>query len=123
MGIGMLPYTLICINICVLNGGGQVYYFRMMPFGLAPACWVFTKVIRVLVDFWRGKGLACMSYIDDGIGGAESREQALYYRNLVIETLIDSGWFINWVKSRWELAKEAEFIGYIVGTKGPLGYL
>jgi hypothetical protein len=102
---------------------GKVYYFRMMPFGLAPACWVFTKIIRVLVDSWRGKGLACMSYIDDGVAGAQGREKALYYRNLVIETLVDSGWFINWVKSKWDLAREAEFIGYVVGTAGPLGYL
>jgi hypothetical protein len=103
--------------------GGKVYYFRMMPFGLAPACWVFTKIIRVLVDYWRAKGLACMSYIDDGIGGAQGREKALGYRNLVIETLVDAGWYIDWVKSNWELSLEAEFIGYIIGTKGPLGYL
>ena len=48
----------------------EVYYFRMMPFGLAPACWVFTKIIRVLVDYWRSQGLACLSYIDDGVGAA-----------------------------------------------------
>jgi hypothetical protein len=111
-------YTYMCFE-----WGGKLYYFRMMPFGLAPACWVFTKIIRVLVDYWRSQGLACLSYIDDGIGGAKSKVEALFFRDLVIRTLVDSGWFINWVKSEWELSNRAEFIGYEVCTEGPLGSL
>ena len=103
--------------------GGELLYFKCMPFGLAPACWVFTKLIRVMVDHWRARGLACLSYIDDGIGGARGRVLAGRMRDMVITTLLDAGWFINWEKSKFELAFEAEFIGYRVGTEGPQGYL
>ena len=67
-------YTYMCFE-----WGGKLYYFRMMPFGLAPACWVFTKIIRVLVDYWRSQGLACLSYIDDGIGGSKGKVEALFF--------------------------------------------
>jgi len=101
---------------------GRLLFFRCMPFGLAPACWVFTKLIRVLVDFWRSRGLSCLSYIDDSLGGHGNMARALFFRNLVIETLLDAGWFINWAKSEWDLSHRAEFIGYRLGTLG-LGFL
>jgi hypothetical protein len=100
---------------------GELLYFACMPFGLAPACWVFTKLIRVAVDYWRSRGMSCLSYIDDGIGGSRGFRKTLSYRDMVIETLVDSGWFINWVKSHWELSKQADFIGYRISTEG-LGY-
>jgi hypothetical protein len=101
--------------------GGEIFYFACMPFGLAPACWVFTKLIRVFVDSWRSQGMSCLSYIDDGVGGANGWSRALYHRNMVISTLVDSGWFINWAKSNWELSQKADFIGYSISTVG-LGY-
>ena len=94
-----------------------------MPFGLAPACWVFTKLIRVMIDYWRVRGLACLSYIDDGIAGAGGKLLAERMRDMVIATLVDAGWFINWGKSMFDLSLEAEFIGYRIGTAGPQGYL
>ena len=55
---------------------GVVYTFVQLPFGCAPACWVFTKLIKVMVAFWRGFGLKILSYIDDGLGGAASEAEA-----------------------------------------------
>ena len=45
----------------------QYFVFTVLPFGLATACYVFTKVLRPLVKFWRSKGLRTVLYIDDGI--------------------------------------------------------
>lgn len=102
---------------------GRTLYFRCMPFGLAPACWVFTKLIRVLVDYWRVRGLACLSYIDDGAAGAHSKARALFFRNMVIETLLGAGWFVNWEKSDWTLSQCLEFIGFQFSTASPGGWL
>ena len=37
--------------------GGKFYTFAVLPFGLSSAPYVFTKVMRVLVQLWRSKGL------------------------------------------------------------------
>ena len=41
--------------------------FCVLPFGLASACYVFTKLLRPLVKRWRSLGLHVFLYIDDGI--------------------------------------------------------
>ena len=64
---------------------GVVYTFVQLPFGCAPACWVFTKLIKVMVAFWRGFGLKILSYIDDGLGGAASEAEAKVFSDLVID--------------------------------------
>ena len=69
---------------------GVVYTFVQLPFGCAPACWVFTKLIKVMVAFWRGFGLKILSYIDDGLAGAASKAEAKVFSDLVIDTLVKS---------------------------------
>ena len=44
---------------------GQYYEFTVLPFGLATAPWVFTKVTRTLVGRWRTRGIRLVHYLDD----------------------------------------------------------
>ena len=46
---------------------GEIYYFVVLTFGCASACWVFTTVIDVLIAACIAFGLKCLSYIDDGL--------------------------------------------------------
>ena len=48
---------------------GKFYVFTSLPFGLAPACWAFTKLTRELRNRWRQMGRRCGSYLDDSIHG------------------------------------------------------
>ena len=50
--------------------GGSVKYFRfkVLPFGLSSACYIFTKVTRPLVKKWRSEGKQVLMYLDDGLG-------------------------------------------------------
>ena len=41
------------------------YIFTCLPFGLSSACYIFTKVVRPLVKFWRSKGFLIVLYLDD----------------------------------------------------------
>ena len=45
-------------------------------FGLATACYVFTKLLRPLVKHWRSMGLHTIVYIDDGICASASKAEA-----------------------------------------------
>ena len=48
------------------NVNRKFYIFWVLPFGLASACYIFTKLHRPLVKCWRSLGLHII-YIDDGI--------------------------------------------------------
>jgi len=43
------------------------YVFKVVPFGLSSACYLFTKLMRRLVRYWLGMGLKAIVYLDDGI--------------------------------------------------------
>jgi len=44
---------------------GQYYVYSCLPFGLSTAPWVFSKVMRELVMYWRREGICVLSYLDD----------------------------------------------------------
>ena len=98
---------------------GRILYFGQMPFGLAPACWVFTRMMRVAVDHMRLQGLKVLAYIDDGLAGAQPKSEASRLRQMTVDTLLGCGWLINWPKSDLNLSqRDKEFIGYLISTEG-----
>jgi len=58
-----------------------------MPFGLSTACYAFTKLLRPLVKYWRGKRLRTLLYLDDGIVVVAGEEAAKLASQQVREDL------------------------------------
>ena len=58
------------------DGKRRFYNFRVLPFGLSSACYVFTKLMRPLVARWRSMGHVSLVYIDDGISDRTSAKAA-----------------------------------------------
>ena len=58
------------------NDTVQYYVFTVLPFGLATACYLFTKLMRPLVRHWRGRGLKAIVYLDDGIIAVKGEQRA-----------------------------------------------
>ena len=58
-----------------LGGCRQFYMFRILPFGLSTACYVFTKLLRPLIKHWRSKGKREVIYIDDGACASASPQE------------------------------------------------
>jgi hypothetical protein len=48
----------------------RYYVYNVLPFGLATSGYIFSKVTREIVNYWRGKGFKIIMYLDDGLGGA-----------------------------------------------------
>ena len=42
----------------------KFYMFKVLPFGLASACYVFTKLLRPFVKKWRSEGIRAIVYMD-----------------------------------------------------------
>ena len=51
-------------------GVRQILFFSVLPFGLSSAPYIFTKLVRALVGYWRGLDRRVFMFLDDGIGGA-----------------------------------------------------
>ena len=59
------------------DGKDQFYAFRVLPFGLSTAPYIFTKITWVLTRHWRASGIRCQSYKDDGSAGHSEKHEAM----------------------------------------------
>jgi hypothetical protein len=66
----------------------QYFCFTVLPFGLSTACYLFTKVLRPLVKYWRSRGLKVIVYLDDGIGAARGVVEATAASQIVHATQV-----------------------------------
>jgi hypothetical protein len=97
---------------------GKDYQFKVLPFGLATAPWIFTRLMKLVTRKLRALGLRLASYLDDVCLISSSREMALREGELVARTLQEFGFLVNWKKSTVMFPSQVqEFLGTIVDTK------
>ena len=94
------------------EGIKQFYMFTVLPFGLATACCAFTKLLRLLVKYWRSQGLRAVLYLDDGIVAVSGREAARQASNEVKQDLVDAGLVENTDKCNWAPVQQASCLGF-----------
>ena len=93
---------------------GRFFVFTVLPFGLCTACYVFTKLLRPLVRYWRSLGLRIVVYIDDGLCAENGEREACAASQLVCGTLDQAGFAINTTKSVWEPRRRLGWLGFVV---------
>ena len=98
------------------DGVTRYFVFLVLPFGLSPASYVFTKVLRPLIKKWRGQGIRCIIYIDDGIHGSASKRVTAYACLTVREDLEAAGFTLNEEKSCLYPSQVGEWLGFVIDT-------
>ena len=99
-------------------GGTQRYFvFSVLPFGLTSAPYIFTKIVRCLVKFWRGAGVKFCCFLDDGIGTNISEEVTKLQADFVRSSLRESGFLANQKKSVWAPTQIITWLGIVVNLK------
>ena len=98
------------------------FTFRVLPFGLSTACYVFTKLLRPLVKRWRSMGLRCIVYIDDGICASNSMHQCTADTQRIVGDLILAGFVLN-EKSCLEPKQEGLWLGFHLDLLGGMFYI
>ena len=98
---------------------GKTYTFTVMPFGLSPACWVFTKLTNELVGRWRSHGIRLVHYLDDflvAVAGDATGEHSLFRRvqQRVLSDIQAAGFSLSIPKLVLAPQKSIKFLGYIV---------
>lgn len=92
------------------------FQFICLPFGLSSAPWVFTKLLKPVVAYWRQQGIRLIIYLDDILILNQSRE-SLEGQLVVVSNLLDSlGYIINKDKSHTIPTQEIEFLGLLIDS-------
>ncbi|MEW8548285.1 MAG: reverse transcriptase domain-containing protein, partial [Candidatus Thiodiazotropha sp.] len=90
----------------------KYFVFNVLPFGIASAGHIFTKVLRVLVSYWRSQGHKVIMYLDDGIGGHSEYDKAWVLSQYLQKSLPEFGLLIASDKCHWEPVIRLEWLGY-----------
>ena len=99
------------------DGQQRFYVFTVLPFGLSTACYVFTKLMRPLIRYWRGRGLRVVLYLDDGIVAVEGKERAAQESERVQSELLEAGLIVNNTKSCWIPTKSLIWLGFQINLQ------
>ena len=79
----MWTFTLSATKFLDFQWRDVFYVFKVLPFGLSSACYLFTKLLRPLIRLWRGRGLKAIICLDDGIVAVQGKDRALRESALV----------------------------------------
>ena len=99
------------------EGVTKYFVFTVLVFGLASAPFVFTKVVNILIKYWRASGIRIFGYVDDVFGGGHTFKETEQISQRVRKDLFDSGFVENTKKSQWEPVQEGQHLGFIVNLK------
>jgi hypothetical protein len=92
---------------------GKTYYYTHLPFGLAPACHVFTQVMAEVYKPLRAEGQRLSFYLDDAmfaVGRAQNPKARAYCIVLIMSAL---GLTLS-AKSKLLPSTEGRFLGFLV---------
>ena len=90
----------------------RYFVFAVLPFGLATACYAFTKLLRPLIGYWRSQGLRAVLYLDDGIVAAKGLENSNRMSVRIRQDLVRAGLIVNEAKSQWEPVRKLTWLGF-----------
>ena len=96
------------------NGEESMYVYNSLCFGLATAGHIFSKVVRVMVAFWRSKGHKVITFLDDGLGGDRSYQSALESSNFVKDSIQRFGFLLAEEKCKWIPMLQVTWLGFFI---------
>ncbi len=90
----------------------KFFVFRVLPFGLSVAPWLFTKLMRSLVKYWRGLGYPLVLYLDDALCITPTKEIAEEVSGRIRKDLEKAGILENKEKSVWVPTQQITWLGF-----------
>lgn len=98
----------------------SIYEFTCLPFGLCTAPYVFTKLLKPVMEYLRNKDLMSVIYLDDILCFGQSFEECNFNVNYTMNLLKYLGFIINKEKSSLTPKQECKFLGFIYDSKNML---
>lgn len=96
---------------------GQIFEFQCLPFGLCTSPYVFTKLLKPVLNFLRERGWLSTAYLDDTLCIGKSLPECRKNVAVTRKTLKELGFIINKEKSKHEPDYRCKFLGFIINSK------
>ena len=93
--INIFPGHQTFLGFCVK---GKYYCFSVLPFGLSSAPYIFTKVLREMVKYWKSHCIKIVMFLDDGWGANSTKQLCSADAEFVRSSLEQAGFVINYDK-------------------------
>ena len=100
----------------VHGGGGKVYQFKVLCFGLSTAPQVFTRVMAPVSAILHRMGVRLRRCLDDWLLQASSREQVLLALRTVLQLCRRLGIVVNWEKSQLDPTQQMIYLGVLLDS-------
>lgn len=97
--------------------GGTVFFHKVLCFGFAQACFVFTKVMQEPILEIRSRGIPMSGYIDDSFTGAKSFGIALRQILFIILLMGALGAYFGIPKCQLEPLQIVKWLGFTVDSR------
>ena len=91
----------------------RAFQFTCLPFGLASAPRVFTKILCPVVGFLHSKGIRCVIYLDDILLLDPDKTKVIATTLVLLKAL---GFLVNYLKSVLEPTQKLIFLGFIIDS-------
>ncbi|CAJ0943796.1 unnamed protein product [Ranitomeya imitator] len=92
------------------------YQFVALPFGLATAPRVFTKVMAATMDVLHTRGIVVVPYLDDLLIKAPTFKDCELSVSITTDTLSHTGWLVNLQRSSPTPSQSLTFLGMLFNT-------
>ena len=102
-----------------LNWEGQDYVWNVLPFGWAPACFVYNTLSTVVATYVRRQGIHTIVYLDDfgfalrAAAAAAERDRTAW---IVMAVMYLAGYTVSLSKSRLSPAQQLILLGFGIDT-------
>ena len=91
--------------------GHQLYFFKVLPFGLNVAPMIYTKILKHPLSRLHQEGIPVLAYLDDWITWTPNKIVLQINLRKILSTLENLGFLINHEKSQLTPASELTWLG------------
>jgi ribonuclease HI len=95
---------------------GAFYVYTQLPFGLAPACWAFSRLTRDVLGAFKRVGIANSGYIDDSVYANKDKDLLVKQQHRVLDTWQNLGFIVNMEKSQLKPSQQVKYLGMYIDT-------
>lgn len=104
-------------NFLAFRWNNDIFRFNCLPFGLATAPFIYTKLMRVVAEDLRRKGVRLLHYLDDWAFFAQDPVELIKIIQLALNFFESLGLRVNKEKSLTTPTQEMCFLGILLDTK------
>jgi hypothetical protein len=97
----------------VYKGKSIYFVFNVLPFGIASAGHILTKLLKEVVKYRRNQDLKIIMYLDDGLVGASDFDSAEKDSFYIKNSLSKFGFLIAEEKCTWLPEQNLTWIGFV----------